>query len=375
MKRIMFIIFVAVVLSAAGLEAHAEVSAAPATGAQEGTGIEGRLVWEGQVTAGARVYAYESFDDLLAYKPYAVSGPSADDGTYKLDLPPGKFYLVAKKLSDTADDGPLPAKGYYSFHGSNPVTVVPGIYTHVGFALIKKTGDAEYTDSTDAGSGTLMGTVTYMGEPLDGVYVTLFLDPKTEFRGMGYSTAPPTGKTGMFRVDFLPESDYYVVARKRASGAGSGPLTDGDSFGYYVDNPVSVKAGKVAKIEVEMLSKAGEIGKEDSLFRNTGTQISGRITDKDGNVVKGVYAFAYEEKVMAHKRPSFISREVDNEGRYVINLSEGGVYYIGARSQYGDSPALGEWYGRYDSTPDHSVVVKTGKRFDGVDITVEQILP
>lgn len=373
MKRTLFIIIAALLVTLTGVTAWADDHEA-AAGAPEGTGVEGRLVWEGQVMAGARVYAYASFDDLLAYRPYAVSGPSADDGTYKLDLPGGKFYLVAKKLSD-GRDGPLPAGGYYSFHGSNPVTVVPGMYTHVGFALVKKTKDAEYAGSTDTGSGTLMGTVTYMGEPLDGVYVTLFLDPKTEFRGMGYSTAPPTGKNGMFRVDFLPESDYYVVARKRASGAGSGPLSDGDSFGYYVDNPVSVKAGKVASIEVEMLSKAGEIGKDDSLFRATGTQIAGRITDKEGNVVKGVYAFAYEEKVMAHKRPSFISREVDDEGRYVINLSEGGVYYIGARSQYGDSPALGEWYGRYDATPDHSVAVKTGKRFEGVDITVEQILP
>jgi len=383
MRKLVFMIAAALILGTAATAVWAEQAqiAAPdetatlVSNAPQGTGFEGRVVWEGQVTAGARVYAYSTFEDLLAHKPIAVSAPSADDGTYKLDLPAGKFYMVAKKFPAGQDDGPMPVGGYYSFHGSNPITVVPGEYTHVGFSLIKKEADPVYEDSTDPGSGTLIGKVTYMGEPLDGVYVSLFLDPASDFRGMGYSTAPPTGKNGMFRVDFLPESDYYVVARKRANGSGSGPLNDGDSFGYFVDNPVTVKAGKIVRINLEVLNKAGEIGKDDSLFRATGTQISGRITGKDGKVVKGVYAFAYEEKVMAHKRPSFISREVDDDGRYVINLSQGGTYYIGARSKYGDSPALGEWYGRYDKTADHSVVVDTGKRVDGIDILVEQILP
>lgn len=342
---------------------------------QPGTGFEGRVVLEGQVVAGAHVYAYRSFDDLMGYRPAAVSGPTADDGTYKMDTPTGKVYLVAKKRAAGEADGPLAVGDCFSFHGSNPVTVVPGGYTHVGFGLAKKGAEPASQDMQDTSSGTLTGVVTYMGEPLEGVYITLFLDSTTDFRGMGYSTAPPTGKTGMFRVDFLPQSEYFVIARKRASGSGSGPLTDGDSFGYYVGNPVSVKDGKMVKIEVQMLSKAGEIGKDDSLFRNTGTQISGRITDKTGKVVKGVYAFAYEEKVMAHKRPSFISREVDADGRYVINLSKGGVYYIGARSSYGDSPSIGEWYGRYDVTPDHSVEVGTGNRTDGININVEEILP
>ncbi len=36
---------------------------------------------------------------------------------------------------------------------------------------------------------------------------------------------------------------------------------------------------------------------------------------------------------------------------------------------------MGEWYGRYDVTADHSLVVGTGQRLDGIDIVVEKILP
>lgn len=77
---------------------------------------------------------------------------------------------------------------------------------------------------------------------------------------------------------------------------------------------------------------------------------------------------------MAHKKPAFISQEVDGEGRYVIHLSRPGTFYVGARSAYGDSPGKGEWYGRYDGTPDHGVTVAEGARAEGVDIRVERVL-
>ena len=78
---------------------------------------------------------------------------------------------------------------------------------------------------------------------------------------------------------------------------------------------------------------------------------------------------------MAHKRPEYISKQVDEEGRYVLNLPEGGTYYLGARSQYGDTPALGEWYVRWEGTGDHSVVLESGEVLENIDIQIEQILP
>jgi hypothetical protein len=205
--------------------------------------------------------------------------------------------------------------------------------------------------------------------------VTLYVDTDEDLRGMTYATSPPTGKKGVFRFDNLPELDYFVVVRKRSTGKGAGPLDDGDYFGFYPLNPVQVRIGKIAKIEVPVVSKAGEIGMEDSLFRNTGTQITGRVFDKEGKPAKGVYVFGYLEKVMAHNRPEFISAVVDKEGRYVLNVEKGNTYYIGARSDYGDTPALGEWYGRWDGTGDHSVKVETGQVLKDIDIIVEQILP
>jgi len=355
-------------------EATAAPEAAAPAGPATGNGFEGRVVMRGQVAAGAAVHAYRTFEELLARTPFASSGPTADDGSYSFDVPPGRYFLVAKQRAAGTEDGPLAVGDGFAYNGSNPITVDPGQYVHVGFGLERKLADVEYVDGPDPGSGSIEGIVEYEGEPLAGATVRLFLDAEELFRGQGYATSPPTVARGAFRIDLLPESEFFLIARKRAR-SGVGPIAEGDFFGFFVDNPVRVRAGKIARVRFEVMTKASEIGKDDSLFRATGTQISGRILDAEGKVVPGLYAFAYEDKVMAHKRPSFISREVDAEGRYVINLSRGGVYYIGARSEYGDSPGMGEWYGRYDVTADHSVRVETGKRADGIDIVVEKILP
>lgn len=340
-----------------------------------GTGFEGRVVVAGAVIPGARVYAYKSFADFIAAKPFATSSITGDDGKYSLDLPNGSYYLVAKKRKDLAQDGPVAEGDFFSFQGSNPITVAPGKYTHVGFSMLPYDKEVVYAPYDGNDAGGLAGVVTLDGKPLDGVYVTLYVDTAEDLRGSTYASSPPTGASGFFRFDYLPEVEYYVVARKRSKGGAAGPLSDGDYFGFFPANPVHIKAGKLASIEIPVVSKAGEIGQEDSLFRSTGTNVTGYVRDTEGKPVQGVYVFAYLEKVMAHKRPEFISKEVDKDGRYVLNLPEGGTYYLGARSQYGDTPALGEWYGRWEGTGDHSVVLKTGQVLKEIDITVERILP
>ncbi len=352
------------------------------------TGFEGRVVCDSQVFQGARVYVYKSFKDMLADKPTAVSAPTKEDGSWKMDCPPGTYYLAAKQLAKAPAtgapaagnsgevlgyDGPLSVGDYFCFQGSNPITAVRGKYTHVGFALVKYAASVSYSDSSDKDNGTLTGTVTWSGQPLKGAIVTLYMDDKDNFRGQGYSASPPTGKDGKFDMEFLPDTDYFLIARKRQNGKKAGPLKEGDYFGYYVANPVHVKAGKVATVDFGVISKAGEIGREDSLFRDTGTHITGRILDDKGRPVKGVYAFAYVEKVMAHKRPEFISRPADKSGVYVLNISKGGTYYIGARSRYGGTPSFGEWYGCYEGAGDHHVNIKTGQVLKGIDIPVEKI--
>lgn len=335
--------------------------------------LHGKITRATEPVAGARVLAYASMNDLLARRAVAASAASGADGTYGLALPPGTYHLVARRQDDPVH-GAVPVGGLFAFHGSNPFTLLPDSTTEVNFSLARKASEALVKPAADPGAGTLGGTVSWEGKGVEGVQVKLYLDAESAFRGMGYAAAPPTDERGAFGFEFLPESAYYVVARKRGAGLGPGPLAEGDLYGYYIDNPVQVRAGTAVEIALELVSKGREVGNADGRPRPSGTRVAGRITDGAGAVVRGVYAFAYEEKVMAHKKPAFISQEVDAQGRYVINLSRGGTFYIGARSAYGDSPGKGEWYGRYDGTPDHRVTVEAGASAAGIDILVERVL-
>lgn len=354
-------------------EAAAESLAGVVAGTAGGATVRGKITRETRGVPGARVCAYGSFEDLRAFRAAAVSDVSDASGGFSLVLPPGTYYLVARK-QDAPVDGPVQPGGFLSFHGSNPFTLTPGSATEVNFSLSRKIAEAFVKPGPDTGSGALSGVATWEGRGVEGVQVKLFLDEESAFRGAGFAAAPPTEGTGAFSFENLPESAYFVVARKRGAGAGPGPLAEGDLFGYYVDNPVQVRGGTAVVIALELVSKGREVGNADGRPRPSGTRIAGRITDVAGAVVRGVYAFAYEEKVMAHKKPEFLSQVVDDQGHYVINLSRGGTFYIGARSAYGDSPGKGEWYGRYDGTPDHGVRVEPGASVEGVDIRVERIL-
>lgn len=368
------LVLTAALLSAAVQSTAGAQSATPTQAASDPVvTLHGKITRETQAVSGAQVLAYSSFDDLRAFRAAAVSDHSGQDGGYLLSLPAGTYYLAARQ-QDGPPAGPVPIGGLFSFHGSNPFTLTPGSSTEVNFSLARKTAAMSVKPSVDPGAGTLGGAVTWAGRGVEGVQVKLYLDAESAFRGMGYAAAPPTDERGAFSFDFLPESEYYVIARKRGAGAGPGPLSEGDLYGYYIDNPVRVRGGTAVEIALEMVSKGREIDNADGRPRPSSTRIAGRITDTTGAVVSGVYAFAYEEKVMAHKKPAFISQQVDDQGRYVIHLSRGGTFYLGARSAYGDSPGKGEWYGRYDGTPDHGLAVREGATAEGIDIRVERIL-
>ena len=88
MKRLTPVMLLLSIILVAGSSAFAhEKSPAdkstPPLSSQEiipGTGFEGRVVVDGAVIAGSRVYAYRSFADFIESKPFAASALTTDDG-------------------------------------------------------------------------------------------------------------------------------------------------------------------------------------------------------------------------------------------------------------------------------------------------------
>jgi len=347
-------------------------------------GVDGRLVKGESPVAGGRVSAYRTID--FSVEPAAVSSPSGSDGKYSLDLEPGTYYLAASYLAESylAKPGLEIRENMWTWCGQNPVTVVGNERPWIGFPLttwsdpvVRPTGEESW-EGRILGKAIRTGGNGREGEPIEDVTVSLYFDETDGFRGMGFMQTPPTGPDGIFKMDMVPEGIYFLIARKRGSGRGVGPMVKGDLISWYRFNPVRVEAGKEIEIVLPMVSKRLEKDIHGSGSANGSTShrpgFEGVVTDKKGRPIQGVHVFAYRKPEMGHHKPAALSTVTDDQGRYQIFLPEAGKYYIGAREGYGDNPSPGEMFGHYEGAADHSLTVESTRFLKGIGITVKRVL-
>lgn len=321
--------------------------------------IEGRVVVDGQGVAELRVEAHASLD--FAQKPLAISAPTDAEGRYRLELPTGLYSLFARDAK----------RNLFAFCGRNPVAVAE---QPVWAGLQAVALDTPKSSPNPEGEGaTIEGQVLLGGKPLTDAYVYLYLEAAEDLKGQGYRLSPPTGPDGFFAFDGLPESSFYLVARQRQSGGRVGPVLEGDALAVYSANPLLAQTGKTVRVILSAVRKTQESADSESLVRATGTALRGTVVDREGKPAVGVHIFVYTNPVIGHQRPAALSAPTGSDGSFTVHLREPGIYYVGARELYGDSPAPGERFGMYDETPDHGLAVKTGQIIEGLRIVVEPV--
>lgn len=310
-----------------------------------GSGVQGRAAWRGEVGAGVTVRAYRSVADIAAERPLATSAPTALDGTYRLELPPGSYYLTARDF-----DGPPQPGQLYCYYSGAPVTVRPGAYTNVGFNLVRIPQEAPPQSGPTSG---IRGAITFQGEPLERAYLYVYKDGRDGFKGPAYVIQPV--EQGRFRLR-LPPGDYYLLARKRAKGGQFGPIEIGDHFNYYYGNPVRIAAGQTREIMLETITRLSMLEEgEAAAFRG----VRGAVLGPGGKPVPGVRVFAYRNPAMTGT-PALFSAPSDGAGRFELALADDGPWYLLAREAFGGPAAEGELYGRLERQglrldPEHPV--------------------
>lgn len=334
--------------------------------------VKGKVNAQGKALEGVIVSFYSGYEGGFRGKPDVESKPTGADGAFEVAVPKGRYYVIARKrVKGTA--GKLVAGDFFSYYGGNPVVVGEGDSIGIGINCSEIAGVAD--PKLPGGTG-IKGRVLADGKPLDHARVTLYQDGETIFRGIGYASGLTNAK-GEFSFNLEPGA-YYVVARKRAGNDKMGPLGGGDYFGYAHDNPVLVDKDGYANIAVHAVNKLVKIkeGGEGVTLGGTvkagETMVSGTVRDKDGKPVKGVYAAAYRDSMMTQK-PDFISPKTGPDGSFVIQLSGGGEYFIGARDTIGGPAEKGDLLGKYDGNEDHAVRLKDGDKVKGIDIVVEVV--
>ncbi len=324
--------------------------------------LSGRVTFRGAPVAGAVVTLYDRYGS--ADSRAIAAARCGDDGGFRIDVPPGTYFIAA--------EGAFEGTAVFAFSGRNPVRIESG-ERWLGMKTVPKEEAASSPGPPERGA-VVEGAVLSGGVPVEGATVIVYASADSQFKGMGIAMSPPTGADGTFAIENLPESSYFLVARRRAGGEMTGPLEKGDLYGYYSGNPVYARGGRVTRVRIETVEKEKPLSYAE-VTAGTETVLRGRVVDRSGAPQAGVYAFVYDDRVFGHQRPFGHSGRTGPDGTFAIYLDRPGTFYLGARENFGNSPRPGERFGFYEGTPDHAIEAVPGRTADGLVIVVDRILP
>lgn len=336
--------------------------------AESDSGISGKIRFEERALPGATVEVYLKSGKDRKTQPFAV-GETDKDGSYRLDLPNGSYFIIGKKRENGEDGRP---RMLMAECPTNPVVVENGTFEVPPFALQEMGRSGKLIPEPGT---SLQGRVVAEGNPVTGAFVYVYTEGSADLKGPSYAVSVETDSNGLYQIP-LPQGDYWLAARKRGVGGRLGEPAPGDLNGVFPDNPVRLKRGsEMQLVDLPLRPVSAESFQQKQVagkFATTETAFVGRVADGDGEPVDGIYLFAYINSGMVGK-PNYISAPTGVDGLFRINLGSGGSYYIGARSNFGGPLEPGEWVGTFDGRADHRAEIASGKIVDLGVITVREI--
>lgn len=357
--------------------------------------VEGIVLSAAGPIADSTVFAYPDFAALAADRDAVPSEPGDKPGQFKLTLPPGRYFIVAR--------GHENATAMYSYHGLNPI-LIGDEYRWLPFFAVP----AEPADCSEGAPG-ISGVAQYRGQPLSSGTASIYSLEDDRFRGMGLLTNT-LDDHGNFRFEVEPGT-YVVIARQRQDAGSLGPLRPGDLFCFPAANPVTVETATNCRLTAncyprddleEFLSTTTadprgprEPRRRTASLRDTGMDdmnsqgvdaaaatslVRGRVLDTGSRPRPSLFVAAYPASDLPLFQMHIIRlittnmTRSDEDGRFSLSLPPG-AYYLVAREKIGEAPDHGEYYGLYEGNSNHSIIVEPDRELAGIDIVVGQIMP
>ncbi|MDT8443528.1 MAG: carboxypeptidase regulatory-like domain-containing protein [Desulfuromonadales bacterium] len=205
--------------------------------ADAATGISGRISHKGEPVSRAFVYVYSETAAGLIGPSYGEAVQTDKDGTFTINLPVGRYSLVARKRADGSRSGRLSPGDLNADYPGNPVEVRSGERLQLQeFSLEGVDADVYAQRQTD---GVFAKTdialhgqiVDAEGQPVSAVYVLAYLDSRMVGKPVHVSVA--TAADGQFSLFLDAGGTYYIGARSAIGG----PLEPGEWVGTFDGQP------------------------------------------------------------------------------------------------------------------------------------------
>lgn len=191
------------------------------------------------------VYIYKDINEI--HGPwFAVSEGSSSDGTFNIgNLPPDKYYAVARKRLNGDKGGPLKT-GDFKSDVYGPIEIKPGEYQNTDIYCYLKMDSSIITNLASNKTKTSISGVILDsdGKPVSGMRVHIYTYIQMSERPKYVSDK--TGPDGKYIV-YLPEGGtYYLCARDRFGG----PPAIGELYGRHDGGDINPTAVVVKENEI-----------------------------------------------------------------------------------------------------------------------------
>lgn len=322
--------------------------------------VTGTVTWQGQPIAMALVEAYPRPERDPTTPPIGETA-SAEDGSFRLALPPGEYWLWARaSVAGAARDLRLVGQA-----AANPLRLGSGDSLAAMVIMEDATGFASATGP--AGTG-VRGSVS--GAPPRQVTVYAYPGRIPRPTGPGFRAAVQASADGTFHLDVAP-GDYTLAARWRASGTDHGGVLPEDqvAVGFATVTPgqyLQTEPLYLRPVDPALWAQLGGAGPA------TATWIAGRVIDAEGKPRAGIRVLVFDDPRMAGK-PLALSPPTGDHGLFRVYLPGSGRFFLGARSRIGGPASPGEWTGAYRGEEGDGLRLSDGAQRDDVEIRVQEV--
>ena len=213
------------------------------------SGIYGDVTYQDERLEKAYLYVYRNADRFFKGPGYFIQ-PVAQ-GSFRLSLPPGEYYLLARKRERGGQYGPIETGDYFNYYYGNPVHIGAGEMHEVLIETVTRQSMLE--EDVVVFQGVRGQVVDRDGRPLDGLYVFAYRD--AGMTGTPDYFSAPTGPDGRFEISLPDPQDYYLLARQVFGG----PADHDELYGKLQNSsgtPQAVSAqGKEREVVIHVAPK------------------------------------------------------------------------------------------------------------------------
>ncbi len=165
--------------------------------------------------------------------PGLAAYPVGSGGRFRINISPGKYFVIARKRIRGGMYGPMEIGDYFNYYPGNPIVIEKGENVKLTIETVTRLSQLEEgLSSVPAINGRV---VESSGQPVMGVRVFAYGSGITTGRPDYFSE--PSDEGGHFSLSIPEPGDYSLVAREKFGG----PAGPGEYNGVYLSgNTVAV---------------------------------------------------------------------------------------------------------------------------------------